>query len=93
MEDTNKPSLREKFADAMDISKDVILDTALIRMIGDRELTIENYKGIVEYTDTCIRVKAKQNMLKVTGKNLEIKTITQELLYITGRITCFSFES
>ena len=93
MDEPNKPSLREKLADAVDISKDVILDTALIRMIGSRELTIENYKGIVEYTERCIRVKTKQNMLKVTGTNLEIKTITQELLYITGRITCFSFES
>ncbi|MEG1441855.1 MAG: YabP/YqfC family sporulation protein [Oscillospiraceae bacterium] len=92
MEENIKPTIRERFADVVDISKDIILDTALIKFIGNRELTIENYKGIIEYTDTCIRVKAKPNILKITGKNLEIKTITQEMLYITGRILCFSFE-
>ena len=93
MDEPNKPTIRERFADAVDISKDVILDTALIRMIGNRELTLENYKGILEYTETCIRVKAKPYIIKITGSGMEIKTITQEMLYITGRILCFSYES
>lgn len=93
MDEPNKPTIRERFADAVDISKDVILDTALIRMIGNRELTLENYKGILEYTETCIRVKAKPYIIKITGSGMEIKMITQEMLYITGRILCFSYES
>lgn len=92
MAEENKSTFRERFADAVDISKDIILDTALIKMIGNRELTLENYKGIVEYSDNCIRIKAKPNIIKITGTNLEIKTITQEMLYITGRILCFSYE-
>ncbi len=92
MNEENKPTLKERFADAVDISKDVILDTVLIKIIGNRELTLENYKGIVEYTDSCIRIKAKPYTVKITGTNLEIKVITGEMLYITGRILCFSYE-
>ena len=59
--------------------------------IGNRELTLENYKGIIEYTDTCIRVKANPHIVKITGTGLEIRNITQELLYITGKISGFGF--
>lgn len=81
-----KPSLREKFADAVDLSKEVLLNAVLISCIGDRELTLENYKGIIEYTDVCIRVRANPHNIKITGAGLELKNITRELLYITGRI-------
>lgn len=86
-----KSTLREKFADGIDISKEVILDVVLVNLIGDRELTIENYKSIMEYSDTCIVIKAKPYNVKVIGAGLEIRNINRELLYITGRIYDFSF--
>ncbi|MBE5040069.1 YabP/YqfC family sporulation protein [Ructibacterium gallinarum] len=86
-----RPTLRERAADALDISKEVLLDTVLITCIGNREMTLENYKGIIEYTDTCIRVKAKPNAVRVTGENLELRNISRELLYITGKISEIGF--
>lgn len=85
------PTLRERLADAVDISKEALLGTALVSCIGDRELTLENYKGIIEYTDTCIRIRANPCTVKITGTGLELRNITQELLYITGRISSFGF--
>ncbi len=90
-ETEEKTTLRERLADAVDISKEVVLDTVVISMIGDRELTLENYKSILAYSDTCIRVKAKPYPVKITGKGLEIRNITRDLLYITGRIHYFGF--
>ncbi len=90
--DENKGNgIREKIADAVDISKEVVLDAVLVSFIGDRELTLENYKGILEYSDTCIRIKAKPRTVKITGCGLEFKNITRDLLYITGRIDSFRF--
>lgn len=90
--DNETLSLREKFADAVDISKDVILGVPLVSMIGDREVTIENYIGILEYKDTLIRIKCKSLNVRLDGKNLELKVMAQSYLYITGRIKCFSYE-
>ena len=90
--DENKGNgIREKIADAVDISKEVVLDAVLVSFIGDRELTLENYKSILEYSDTCIRIKAKPRTVKITGCGLEFKNITRDLLYITGRIDSFRF--
>lgn len=88
----NRKSIKEKLADAIDISKDVILDTVLIKTIGNKEITIENYKGILGYSDTCIQIKAKPKCIKISGKNLEIGTITEEMLYISGVIQEILFE-
>lgn len=87
-----KSTLRERVADAMDISKEVLLDTVLISCIGNRELTLENYKSILEYSDTCIRVKASPKIVQIQGTHLEIRNITRELLYITGRIDQCGFQ-
>ena len=98
--DKNKPKLqetpprrgiREMLADTLDMSKEIILDLPKILMIGNRELTIENYKAVIEYTGTLIRVGTNSHTLKISGKNLEIKNITQEMLYITGSVFTFEF--
>ncbi|MBO5363920.1 MAG: hypothetical protein J6A56_00445 [Clostridia bacterium] len=86
-----KATVRERIADAIDISKEVVLDTVLISCIGDRELTLENYKSILTYSDVCIQVKANPYPLTITGSGLEIRNITRELLYITGRIHAVEF--
>ncbi len=88
-----KITLRERVADAMDIPKEVVLDTVLISCIGNRELTIENYKSILEYSDTCIRIKANPKPVRITGGRLELRNITRELLYIVGRIDRVELEN
>ncbi len=90
--DTGEPTFKERLADAIDISKDVMLGVPTVTMLGDRELTIENYVGIIEYGEEKIRIKCKAVNLCVTGCNMELKTMTDEFLYITGRFKCFSYE-
>lgn len=90
-EPVTKPTLREKFADAADLSKEVLLDAVLISCIGNRELTLENYKSILAYSDTCIRVKCNPRNAEICGMHLELRNLTRELLYITGRIDQISF--
>jgi len=90
--DADTPTIREKFADAVGISKEILLDTVLVSCIGSHELTLENYKSILAYSDTVIRIKANPRTVEITGKNLEIRSITREMLYITGRIDRFGFQ-
>ncbi|HIV86324.1 MAG TPA: YabP/YqfC family sporulation protein [Candidatus Monoglobus merdigallinarum] len=88
----NKPTVRERFADAVDISKDVMLGLPVVTMLGNRELTIENYVGILEYGEEEIRIKCRAVSVLIEGTGLELKTMTDDFLYITGRFKCFSYE-
>lgn len=85
-EKKDKLTLREKIANATSIPKELMLNTVLISAIGNKELTLENYKSIIEYGDTCIRIKTNPNTVKIVGSSLEIRNISQDLLYITGTI-------
>lgn len=85
------PTLGEKIADSVDISKEILLNTSKIVAIGSREITVENYRGILEYTKCCIRLLSSPSMIKIDGCDLEIKTMTRDFLYITGRIDSVQF--
>lgn len=90
-EKTEKPTLRERIADGLDASKEVILDVPKIVFIGSREVVIENYKAISEYTDKKIVMESNPLGLTVCGANLEIRSITREMLFITGKIQKMEF--
>lgn len=82
----DKRSFRERFADSFEVSKEIFLDVPKLVFLGDRELTIENYKGFVEYTDTVLVLETNSCRLKIDGENLEVGTISTEMLYIKGII-------
>ena len=78
--------IRRHIADALDISRDIALNLPRVVLIGANELTIENYEGILEYGENQISVGANGMKIKITGKKLEIRTITAEMLFITGYV-------
>ncbi len=91
IEKKEKPTLRERMADGLDASKEVILDVPKIVFIGNREVVVENYKAISEYTDQKIIVESNPSGLTVCGEDLEIRSITREMLFITGKIQKMEF--
>jgi len=93
--DRNKPVLtvRERIADSFEVSKELTLDVVKVTLIGTREITIENYIGVIEYTDKIIHLSAKPAPLKINGDFLEIKTMTKEILYVSGVIHKIGFEN
>ncbi len=90
-EKKEKTTLRERVADGIDVSKEVILDVPKIVFIGSREVIVENYKAISEYTDQKIVMESNPAGLAVCGVNLEIRSITREMLFITGKIHKMEF--
>ena len=88
---TPKATVRERLAGSFDTAKEVILDFARIEMLGNRELTVENYKSIVEYTEKEIILLANPNRIRICGTELEIKSIAKEMLYVTGKFSSVEF--
>jgi len=61
--------------------------------IGNKELYIENYKGILEYTANCIRVQGKNTYIVVKGRGLKIEHYTEEDMLIKGCISSVDYPS
>ncbi len=75
----------------LSLPKDVLLRTSVIHMIGPYEMYVENYKNIIEYTDTYIRIQAKTNKILISGKNLHIDYFCNDDMKISGRIKSIEY--
>ena len=89
--DSEREHIREKLAAAASMPKDVVLGASLITVLGTSEVCIENYRGILEYTENLIRVQTKERMIKLTGKHLQLEYYTNDEMKITGRIHTLEF--
>ncbi len=87
-----KPKLKDKVAESLGVSKEVILDLPRLIFIGNRELTVENYKSIGEYSENQIVLNSNPYKLKISGTELEIKSIASELIYICGKVSAVEFK-
>ncbi len=84
--EVKRQTARERLAEAADVSKEIILDVPKLVFIGNREAAVENYKGISEYTANKIAVETKRGRICMEGESLEVKTIADDMLCITGKI-------
>jgi len=85
-------SVKEKITDMFEMPNDVTLGSPKVTVIGDNQLTIENYNGLLEYTSELVRVRTSAKMITVTGQKLNICTITDSDIFIEGIIECVRWE-
>lgn len=87
----DKKNLKARISDAAGMPKDVILGVPLLTITGQSEACIENYRGILEYTDKLIRIQTKLGKIHVIGRNLQIEFYTNDEMKIVGHITVIEF--
>lgn len=77
---------RELLVNSLKLPKDTVLGAPILTITGNREIWMENYKGILEYTQTQILLQAKTCQICIEGKNLSIDYYTNEDMKISGCI-------
>lgn len=81
----------ERLADIIDLPKDIVSGLPKLIFTGSRELFIENYRGIVQYSDTVIQLNTSEGLVKVSGRALGIKSIAEEEITLYGNICSLEF--
>lgn len=71
---------------------DAIKGEPRILMAGQGGVKIENYRKILFYSDTCIRIQTFRRVLSVTGSRLVIRYYDRDEMWITGRVEVVRFE-
>lgn len=82
-ERTNK---KELLVNSLKLPRDTVLGAPILTITGNREIWMENYKGILEYTTTQILLQAKTCQICIEGTNLSIDYYTNEDMKISGCI-------
>ncbi len=83
----------QRLAGLLEIPADIVLDLPRITMLGNKQLLVENHKGIIEYTGALVRIKLSQGELNVAGAELTIGNFQAEQLLVEGTVTEIKYET
>lgn len=81
-----KASKRELVVESLKLPKDSLLGASIVTVTGNTDAFVENYKGIIEYTDCRILLQGKTCKIEICGQRLRIVYYTNEDMKICGRI-------
>lgn len=87
-----KRSLLERATDALDLPSAALAGLPFIQLTGDKELRIENHRGILAYGQEEIHISGGNLIIKVLGQELDLRTMTALELLITGTISAITLE-
>ena len=80
-------SISKKIVGRFDIPEDI----PRITVCDNTEIRIENYKTVLEYEETAIKLACKDKFININGKNLNITIITDDEISVKGIITAIEF--
>ena len=84
---------KERVISAMKLPMDVFLGELVVSLIGRRAVYVENYRSILFYTDTMLKLQGKDCKLTVTGKLLFVEYYTGDNMEVTGLIESVELEA
>ncbi len=75
----------------LNFPQDVCTGAINVSLTGNKEAWIENYKGILEYTDEKILLQGKHGMICLEGSHLSIDYYTDGDMKISGCISVLRY--
>lgn len=81
----------EVVSESMQLPPDVLTGAPIITMYGRNNVSVENHKKILEYSENSILIQTGLCRVLVEGKRLKIDFFTREEMKISGMIHQISY--
>ena len=92
MREPKRKKWNKKIDGILEIPEEVYSNVPKIILTGFDEMIIENYKGILEYEEFFVRISTYKGIISINGYNLNLETMTNDDIRVTGKIESFDFE-
>lgn len=86
-----KEKRAERIAEALDLPLDILCDIPRSELMGNSQLNIENIRGVLDYNESSIKINTTVGIIKIEGDELFIEHISDESIFIKGRIIRMEF--
>ncbi len=83
---------REKILNKLDFPSDISLDLPKIIVVGNREITIENHRGIIAFETNMVKINSRIGAITIKGEKFEILFIGETTIAISGNFKGISYE-
>ena len=82
---------KEIIVESLKLPKDSMLGASIVTVTGNKDAFVENYKGILEYSNELILLQGRNCKIELKGKRLNIAYYTNEDMKICGCIDSVRF--
>ena len=82
----------QTLAGIFDIPEDIVLDLPRITMLGNKQVLVENHKGIIEYNETIVRINLSQGELVICGSDLMLGNLQVEQILVEGTVAEIKYQ-
>lgn len=82
---------KESLVESLKLPKDICMGAIRVTLTGSQEAWIENYRGILEYSENLILLQGKTCQVCFEGSRLTIDYYTNEDMKISGCICCVKY--
>lgn len=86
-----KQLLQQDLSEALDLPQEILSDLPRIVLVGNKEIHIENFMSLIEYSIQRVRIATRSGVLVIDGSHLEAQKMTADNLVIRGEILQVSF--
>ena len=73
------------------VHRDILKNEPILHVVGKSRMDIENHMGIIEYTQTQIRIDSKKGLIIISGKDFLINEIDKYTISVFGEIQNIEF--
>lgn len=76
----------------LELPQDIVLDLRRITMLENKQVLVENHKGIIEYTPGKVRLKLNFGELIIEGDELVLGNLHLEQILVEGVIKSLNYD-
>lgn len=87
-----KKNIISKAESVLDIASGTLGNLPNITLYGTTVVEIDNFKGLLDFSQTAVRLNTTDGILRIDGVNLHLAVMTDESVSIKGVIRNLSFE-
>ncbi|MCI8497560.1 MAG: sporulation protein YqfC [Clostridiales bacterium] len=91
--DLPRPGAVQTMAKVLELPAALAGDSPHIELLGNREITVDGCRGILEYDDGFIRLNLGKTVLRLTGRDLVITALSDHTAVIEGYVLSIEFTS
>jgi len=84
--------VKEKVIYGLDLPVDVALSLPKITVIARKEVTVENHKGIIKFSDNELVINTCLGALKILGEDFEIIFVGGTTITLSGHFKSMVYE-
>lgn len=83
--------IKKNVADSLGLPRDLVMGEVNVRIAGKSRIFIENYRYIIEYTESVLKLQCRNTKLKICGNKLVIEYYSKEEMLVKGIINEISY--